>query len=295
MKLSVIIVNYNVKEELTFCLSSVQQALQGIEGECFVVDNHSADGSCDIVKTLFPWVTLIENDDNLGFARANNIAIKNAVGEYILLLNPDTVVEQDSFAKMIAFMDEHADCGGLGVKMLDAQGKFLPESKRGIPTPWVAFCKLFGLYKLFPKSEKCNRYYLSNIPQDSVAQVEILAGACMLLRKSVLDEVGLLDETYFLYGEDVDISYRILQAGYKNYYFPETSIIHLKGASTKKLAVKSVREFYRSMDIFCERHFTQYNRLFLLFVKLGINVRMAFAMLGLFVRKLFTKKKQCNF
>ena len=289
MKLSVIIVNYNVKEELTFCLSSVQQALQGIEGECFVVDNHSADGSCDIVKTLFPWVTLIENDDNLGFARANNIAIKNAVGEYILLLNPDTVVEQDSFAKMIAFMDEHADCGGLGVKMLDAQGAFLPESKRGIPTPWVAFCKLFGLYKLFPKSEKCNRYYLSNISQDSVAQVEILAGACMLLRKSVLDEIGLLDETYFLYGEDVDISYRILQAGYKNYYFPETSIIHLKGASTKKLAVKSVREFYRSMDIFCERHFTQYNRLFLLFVKLGINVRMAFAMLGLFVRKLFTK------
>ena len=291
MKLSVIIVNYNVKEELTFCLSSVQRALQGIEGEVFVVDNHSADGSCDVIKTLFPWVTLIENADNLGFARANNIAIRKAVGEYILLLNPDTVVEQDSFAKMIAFMDEHADCGGLGVKMLDAQGAFLPESKRGIPTPWVAFCKLFGLYKLFPKSEKCNRYYLSNISQDSVAQVEILAGACMLLRKSVLDEVGLLDETYFLYGEDVDISYRILQAGYKNYYFPETSIIHLKGASTKKQEAKSVREFYRSMEIFCERHFTEYNRLFLLFVKLGINVRMAFAMLGLFVRKLFAKKR----
>ena len=291
MKLSVIIVNYNVKEELTFCLSSVQRALQGIEGEVFVVDNHSADGSCDVIKTLFPWVTLIENADNLGFARANNIAIRKAVGEYILLLNPDTVVEQDSFAKMIAFMDEHADCGGLGVKMLDAQGAFLPESKRGIPTPWVAFCKLFGLYKLFPKSEKCNRYYLSNISQDSVAQVEILAGACMLLRKSVLDEIGLLDETYFLYGEDVDISYRILQAGYKNYYFPETSIIHLKGASTKKFEVKSVREFYRSMEIFCEQHFTQYNRLFLLFVKLGINVRMAFAMLGLFVRKLFAKKR----
>lgn len=290
MKLSVVIVNYNVKEELTFCLSSVQQALQDIEGEVFVVDNHSADGSCDVIKTLFPWVTLIENAENLGFARANNIAIKKSCGEYVLLLNPDTVVEQDTFSKMLAFMDEHDNCGGLGVKMLDAQGTFLPESKRGIPTPWVAFCKLFGLYKLFPKSEKCNRYYLSNIPQDLVAEVEILAGACMLLRKSVLDEVGLLDETYFLYGEDVDISYRILQAGYKNYYFPETSIIHLKGASTKKLEVKSVREFYRSMEIFCERHFTQYNKLFLLFVKIGINVRMAFAMLGLFVRKLFTKK-----
>ena len=289
MKLSVVIVNYNVKEELTFCLSSVQQALQDIEGEVFVVDNHSADGSCDVIKTLFPWVTLIENAENLGFARANNIAIKKSCGEYVLLLNPDTVVEQDTFSKMLAFMDEHDNCGGLGVKMLDAQGTFLPESKRGIPTPWVAFCKLFGLYKLFPKSEKCNRYYLSNISQDSVAEVEILAGACMLLRKSVLDEVGLLDETYFLYGEDVDISYRILQAGYKNYYFPETSIIHLKGASTKKLEVKSVREFYRSMEIFCERHFTEYNRLFLLFVKLGINVRMAFAMVGLFVRKLFTK------
>ena len=290
MKLSVVIVNYNVKEELTFCLSSVQQALQDIEGEVFVVDNHSADGSCDVIKTLFPWVTLIENAENLGFARANNIAIKKSCGEYVLLLNPDTVVEQDTFSKMLAFMDEHDNCGGLGVKMLDAQGTFLPESKRGIPTPWVAFCKLFGLYKLFPKSEKCNRYYLSNIPQDAVAEVEILAGACMLLRKSVLEEVGLLDETYFLYGEDVDISYRILQAGYKNYYFPETSIIHLKGASTKKLEVKSVREFYRSMEIFCERHFTQYNKLFLLFVKIGINVRMAFAMLGLFVRKLFTKK-----
>lgn len=290
MKLSVVIVNYNVKEELTFCLSSVQQALQDIEGEVFVVDNHSADGSCDVIKTLFPWVTLIENAENLGFARANNIAIKKSCGEYVLLLNPDTVVEQDTFSKMLAFMDEHDNCGGLGVKMLDAQGTFLPESKRGIPTPWVAFCKLFGLYKLFPKSEKCNRYYLSNISQDLVAEVEILAGACMLLRKSVLDEVGLLDETYFLYGEDVDISYRILQAGYKNYYFPETSIIHLKGASTKKLEVKSVREFYRSMEIFCERHFTQYNKLFLLFVKIGINVRMAFAMLGLFVRKLFTKK-----
>ena len=289
MKLSVVIVNYNVKEELTFCLSSVQQALQDIEGEVFVVDNHSADGSCDVIKTLFPWVTLIENAENLGFARANNIAIKKSCGEYVLLLNPDTVVEQDTFSKMLAFMDEHDNCGGLGVKMLDAQGTFLPESKRGIPTPWVAFCKLFGLYKLFPKSEKCNRYYLSNIPQDLVAEVEILAGACMLLRKSVLDEVGLLDETYFLYGEDVDISYRILQAGYKNYYFPETSIIHLKGASTKKLEVKSVREFYRSMEIFCERHFTQYNKLFLFFVKIGINVRMAFAMLGLFVRKLFTK------
>ena len=290
MKLSVIIVNYNVKEELTFCLSSVQQALQDIEGEVFVVDNHSVDGSCDVIKTLFPWVTLIENAENLGFARANNIAIKKSCGEYVLLLNPDTVVEQDTFSKMLAFMDEHDNCGGLGVKMLDAQGTFLPESKRGIPTPWVAFCKLFGLYKLFPKSEKCNRYYLSNIPQDAVTEVEILAGACMLLRKSVLDEVGLLDETYFLYGEDVDISYRILQAGYKNYYFPDTSIIHLKGASTKKLEVKSVREFYRSMEIFCERHFTQYNKLFLLFVKIGINVRMAFAMLGLFVRKLFTKK-----
>ena len=291
MKLSVVIVNYNVKEELTFCLSSVQRALQDVEGEVFVVDNHSADGSCDVVKTLFPWVTLIENAENLGFARANNIAIKKSCGEYVLLLNPDTVVEQDTFSKMLAFMDQHDDCGGLGVKMLDGKGQFLPESKRGIPTPWVAFYKLFGLQKLFPKSEKCNRYYLSNISQDSVAEVEILAGACMLLRKSVLDEVGMLDETYFLYGEDVDNSYRILQAGYKNYYFPETSIIHLKGASTKKLEVKSVREFYRSMEIFCERHFTEYNRLFLLFVKLGINVRMAFAMLGLFVRKLFAKKR----
>lgn len=254
-KLSVIIVNYNVKYFLEHALASVQKAMEGIEGEVFVVDNASSDGSVEMVRQRFPKVRLIANQKNVGFSKANNQAIRESTGEYVLLLNPDTVVQEDTFRKVVDFMDAHPDAGGLGVKMIDGKGNFLPESKRAFPSPRVAFYKAFGLSALFPKSKTFGRYHLGHLPEDETAEVEVLAGAFMLIRKSVLDEIGLLDETFFMYGEDIDLSYRIVQAGYKNYYFPETQIIHYKGESTKKGSLNYVRMFYEAMAIFVRKHF----------------------------------------
>ncbi|MGQ9847408.1 MAG: glycosyltransferase [Bacteroidales bacterium] len=257
MKLSIIIVNYNVKFFLSQCLNSVKLAIDQLSQpvEVFVVDNHSVDGSCFLIKEKFPWVKLIENKQNVGFSKANNQAIKQAQGEYILLLNPDTVLEQDTLKKVITFMDQHPDAGGLGVRMIDGKGNFLPESKRGLPTPQVAFFKISGLSKLFPKSKLFNRYHLGYLDEHTINEVDVLSGAFMLLRKKTLDEIGLLDETFFMYGEDIDLSYRITLAGYKNYYFPETTIIHYKGESTKKGSVNYVRMFYSAMSIFAKKHF----------------------------------------
>ncbi len=273
-KLSVIIVNYNVKYFLKQCLISVNNASKNIDTETFVVDNASADGSVDMVKREFPWVKLIANTQNVGFSTANNQAIKQATGEYILLLNPDTFVQEDTFEKIIKFMDTHPQAGGLGVKMIDGNGNFLPESKRGIPTPLTAFYKMFGLYKLFPRSKIFNRYYLGHLNENETNEVEILAGAFMLLRKKVLDKIGLLDETFFMYGEDIDLSYRILQAGYKNYYYPETQIIHYKGESTKKGSLNYIRIFYKAMKIFVDKHFPK-NK-FASIYKIAINIAIIF-------------------
>jgi len=233
MKLSVIIVNYNVKYFLEQALLSVQKACRNIEAEVFVVDNNSVDDSVQMVKAKFPKVNLIVNNNNPGFSIANNQAIQKSKGEYVLLLNPDTVVEEDTFIKCLDFMDEHPKAGGLGVKMIDGSGNFLPESKRGFPSPKVAFFKTFGLSSIFPKSKVFNHYHLGYLDKNETNEVEVLAGAFMFLRKSVLDEIGLLDEAFFMYGEDIDLSYRIIQAGYKNYYFADTTIIHYKGESTK--------------------------------------------------------------
>jgi O-antigen biosynthesis protein len=259
LKLSVVIVNYNVKYFLEQCLHSVQKACNGLETEVIVVDNNSVDGSLKMVRDKFPDVILIENKDNKGFSRANNQAIRKARGEYILLLNPDTLVEDDTLTKTVHYMDEHPDAGGLGVKMLDGKGKFLPESKRGLPTPAVAFTKIFGLSAMFPKSKMFGKYHLGYLDKDQVHNVDILSGAFMLLRKSVLDKTGLLDEEFFMYGEDIDLSYRITQAGYKNVYFPETRIIHYKGESTKKSSLNYVFVFYNAMIIFAKKHFSQKN------------------------------------
>ncbi|HKI88019.1 MAG TPA: glycosyltransferase, partial [Draconibacterium sp.] len=255
MELSVIIVNYNVKHFLEQCLHSVQKAAEDIQVEIFVVDNNSVDGSAQLIREKFPHIHFIENKENVGFSKANNQAIRQAKGKYILLLNPDTVVEENTFQKIIYFMNEHPKTGGLGVKMIDGKGNFLPESKRGLPTPWVAFYKMFGFSKLFPKSKKFGKYHLSYLNENEIHEVEVLAGAFMLLRKSTLDEIGLLDETFFMYGEDIDLSYRILQAGYKNCYFPETTIIHYKGESTKKGSLNYVKMFYNAMIIFARKHF----------------------------------------
>lgn len=286
-KLSVIIVNYNVEFFLEQCLHSVRVAMKGIVAEVFVVDNNSVDASVRMVKEKFPEVVLIENKKNTGFSYANNQAIRISKGEYILLLNPDTVVEEDTFTKAIEFMDAHADAGGLGVKMLDGKGNFLPESKRGLPTPSVAFFKVFGFSKLFPKSKLFGRYHLGFLDNDNVNSVDVLAGAFMLLRKSVLDKVGLLDETFFMYGEDIDISYRITQAGYKNYYFPETRIIHYKGESTRKSSVNYVFVFYNAMVIFAQKHFSQkHAKLFSFLIHIAIYIRAGMALIRQFFEKL---------
>jgi GT2 family glycosyltransferase len=259
MKLSIVIVNYNVVYFLEQCLLSVYQAIRGVDAEVFVVDNNSVDGSVEMLQEKFPDVRLIANKENLGFSKANNQAIRQAKGEYILLLNPDTVVEADTFAKITAFMDATDDAGALGVKMVNGKGDFLPESKRSLPVPSVAFYKIFGLAKLFKKSQRFGKYHLTYLNADEIHSVEVLSGAFMLLRKSVLDKIGLLDEDYFMYGEDIDLSYRIIQSGYKNYYFPQTRIIHYKGESTKKSSINYVFVFYRAMQIFAKKHFSQKN------------------------------------
>jgi GT2 family glycosyltransferase len=278
-KLSVVIVNYNVKHFIEQCLFSVLKASENIACEIFVVDNNSVDGSVTIIKDKFPQVNLIVNKVNTGFSVANNQAIRLAKGEYVLLLNPDTVVQEDTFTKVITFMDTHADAGGLGVKMLDGQGNFAPESKRGLPTPFVAFYKMVGLSRFFPKSAKFGKYHLSYLQQDQINEVDVLSGAFMLMRKSVLDKIGLLDETFFMYGEDIDLSYRIQKAGYKNYYFPETQIIHYKGESTKRSSLNYVIIFYKAMAIFSRKHFSGSNAFwfnalihFAIFLKAGIAI-----------------------
>lgn len=287
MKLSVIIVNYNVKHFLEQCLFSVRKASAGIKVEIFVVDNNSVDGSVEMVQEKFPEVTLIENKKNTGFSYANNQAIKIATGEYILLLNPDTVVEEDTFSKVVFFMDSHPDAGGLGVKMVDGKGNFLPESKRGLPTPRVAFYKIFGLSRIFPKSKIFGRYHLGFLNKEETHEVEILSGAFMLMRKATLDKVGLLDEDFFMYGEDIDLSYRILKGGYKNYYFPKTRIIHYKGESTKKSSVNYVFVFYNAMVIFATKHFSQKNaRLFSLLINSAIYLRAFIAIVSRFFKKI---------
>ena len=255
MDLTVIIVNYNVKHFLEQCLHAVQKASKNIRAEVYVVDNNSVDGSVALLREKFPEIHLIENRENLGFSKANNQAIKKAKGKYILLLNPDTVVEEDTFERVVDFMEEHQEAGGLGVKMIDGKGRFLPESKRGLPTPWVAFYKMFGLSTLFPKSKKFGKYHLSYLNENEIHEVDVLAGAFMLMRKETLDKVGLLDESFFMYGEDIDLSYRIQQGGYKNYYFPETTILHYKGESTKKGSLNYVKVFYNAMVIFARKHF----------------------------------------
>jgi O-antigen biosynthesis protein len=289
MKLSVIIVNYNVKYFLEQCLKSVFVSGKNVDMEVFVVDNNSVDGSVDLVKEKFPEAITIANKDNKGFSKANNQAIELAKGEYVLLLNPDTVVEDDTFEKIIDFMDKTPDAGGLGVKMIDGKGVFLPESKRGLPTPSVAFYKIFGLSALFPKSRIFGKYHLGYLDNDKVNEVEILSGAFMLLRKTALEKTGYLDETFFMYGEDIDLSYRIIKAGYKNYYFPQTRIIHYKGESTKKSSINYVFVFYNAMIIFARKHFsTQNARTFSFLINIAIYFRAFLAILNRFFNRTIT-------
>lgn len=286
MKLSIVIVSYNVKYFLEQTLQSVLTAAENISHEIIVVDNSSNDGSAEMVKHKFPSAKLIVNKENVGFSRANNQAIRIATGEFVLLLNPDTVVEEDTLTKIVGFMDSHPEAGALGVKMLDGKGNFLPESKRGFPTPGVSFYKAFGFAALFPKSKVFAKYYLGHLSPDEVHEVEVLSGAFMFIRRSVLNEVGLLDEQFFMYGEDIDLSYRIIKAGYKNYYFPDTRIIHYKGESTKKGSLNYVRLFYLAMILFAQKHFkTGKAGLFVFAIKTAIYFRAVITLLARVFRK----------
>lgn len=287
MKLSVIIVNYNVRHFLEQCLISVENAIermsaenQAYRAEIIVVDNNSIDGSVRMIKERFPGVILIANKENTGFSKANNQGIKIAKGAYILLLNPDTVVEEDTFLKTIEYMQAHEDVGGLGAKMIDGAGKFLPESKRGLPTPWTAFYKISGISMLFNKSKRFAKYHLGYLDENKIWEVDVLSGAFMLIRRKVLDKAGWLDETFFMYGEDIDLSYRIQLAGYKNVYFPKTKIIHYKGESTKRGSMNYVFLFYKAMIIFAQKHFSKQNAsVYRFFINLAIYTRAALSVI----------------
>lgn len=247
--LSIIIVNYNVRYFIEQCLLSVQDACKNITAEIIVVDNNSQDESCELIKTKFPLVKLVANKGNAGFSKANNQGVDIAEGEYVLILNPDTVVTEDTFDKILAFAKSKSNFGALGTKLIDGRGVFLPESKRGIPTPKVSFNKLLGI-----SSKQTGKYYASHLKNDETGVVEILVGAFMLMKKSTYEEVNGFDEDYFMYGEDIDLSYKIIKKGYQNYYYSESQIIHYKGESTKK-DIKYLKYFYGAMTIFYKKHF----------------------------------------
>ena len=256
MQLSVIILNYNVRYFLEQCVYSVQKALAHINGEIIVVDNASSDDSCQMMRTKFPDVTLIVNHDNLGFPKGNNIGVEQAKGEYICILNPDTVVAEDTFVKILASIGKSIplNVGIIGCKLIDGTGRFLPESKRGVPTPWVAFTKIFGLYKWFPTTKLFNQYYAQHLTKDENGQVDILVGAFMVMKKKLYLEVGGFDENCFMYSDDIDLSYMIRKLGKANFYFAETTVIHYKGESTVR-DVTYMKRFQEAMQFFYGKHF----------------------------------------
>lgn len=261
MKVSVVIVNYNVRYFLQLCLDSVTKALKNVDGEIIVVDNVSKDSSCQMVKDLFPEVILIENTENVGFSKANNQGVALATGEYVLILNPDTVVGEDLFVEMLVFADEQSNLGALGVRLVDGTGSFLPESKRGLPRPKTSFKRIIGL--------ESGGYYSNYLTKEGVGKVEVLVGAFMLLKKERYLEVGGFDEDYFMYGEDIDLSYQLTKYGYTNYYYGKSTVIHYKGESTRK-DIKYLKHFHGAMNIFYKKNFKN-TGLDYLFMKAGIK------------------------
>lgn len=268
MQLSVIILNYNVRYFLEQCVLSVQKATQDFNAEIIVVDNNSPDDSCQMIKERFPDVILIENKENLGFPKGNNIGVQIASGQYICILNPDTVVAEDTFEKILAFAKSKNDLGIVGCKLIDGTGKFLPESKRGIPTPFVAFTKIFSLYKIFPNIKSFGKYYASHINENQTGKVEILVGAFMLMKKNLYEEIRGFDERYFMYGEDIDLSFSALKKGKSNYYFHETTVIHYKGESTIKDGAY-MKRFQKGMDLFYDKNMKS-SVFFSVFMKVGM-------------------------
>ena len=287
LKLSVIIVNYNVKYYLDQCIRSVLRAFEEMNtpAEIIVVDNHSVDGSVDYLEQrypqkLFPMVRFVRSAHNLGFARANNIAIRQSRGEYVLLLNPDTIVGEDTLKASVDFMDAHEDAGAVGVRMLGAQGRRAMESRRGLPTPMVSFFKMLGFCNRWPHHRLFGKYYMGYLPWDEPSQIEVVSGAYCMLRRKALDEVGLLDEDFFMYGEDIDLSYRVLKGGYHNYYLP-VDILHYKGESTQKSSFRYVHVFYEAMLIFFRKHYSGMTFLLSLPIKTAIYAKALMALVGM--------------
>lgn len=266
MKLSVVILNYNVRYFLELCIKSVERAIEKIDAEIIVIDNNSPDDSCTMVKQVFPHITLIENNENVGFSKANNQAVKQAKGEYVCILNPDTVVAEDTFIKIFEFADSKADIGIVGCRLIDGTGSFLPESKRNVPTVKVASLKMMG---------NSDRYYANHIEETDIAEASIFVGAFMVIKKKIYEALNGFDEDFFMYGEDIDFSYRAIKLGYRNYYFGETTIIHYKGESTLKDKTYAKR-FYEAMKIFYKKHFST-NLLFNTLVWFGITSAKLFS------------------
>lgn len=287
MDLSVIIVNYNVKYFLEQCLSSVKKAIAPFRAEVLVVDNASSDNSVAYLSPLFPWARFIVNPANEGFAKANNKALQEATGKYILFLNPDTVIPEDSLVKCIAFMEQHPDAGALGVRMVNGENIYLKESKRGFPSPLTSFFKLSGLCALFPHSKLFAKYYLGHLDANSSHEVDVLSGAFFLAKKEVLDKTGGFDERFFMYAEDIDLSYRIQQAGYKNYYFAGTTILHYKGESTNHNSLQYTKQFYKAMSQFAQKHYSgKSSAFYTILIQTGIFIRGIIAA----VRNLFRRR-----
>ncbi|MFC0778467.1 glycosyltransferase family 2 protein [Flavobacterium sp. HJSW_4] len=267
MQLSVVILNYNVRYFLEQCVLSVQEAIAAIDAEIIVIDNNSSDESVLMMKEKFPDVKLIENKENFGFPKGNNIGVRQAKGKYICILNPDTVVAEDTFTKILAFAERQNNLGIIGCKLIDGTGKFLPESKRGIPTPWVAFTKIFGLYKIFPKTKLFNQYYAQHLNDNETGKVDILVGAFMFLERKLYEDLNGFDEDCFMYADDIDLSYRALQKQKSNYYFHETTVLHYKGESTIK-DEKYMMRFQEAMNFFYKKHFKK-SLFFSFFIQIG--------------------------
>lgn len=287
MTISIIIVNYNVKHFLEHCLYSVQKACERIRAEVIVVDNDSKDGSVEYLRPQFPEVNFFECKKNLGFARANNLGLKMSKGKYILFLNPDTLLPEDSLEKCIKFLDADEKIGAAGVRMIDGSGNFLRESKRSFPGPLTSLYKLSGLYALFPKSPIFSKYHLGHLSEHKNHEVDVLSGAFMIARKTVLDKTGGFDKTFFMYGEDIDLSFRIQKQGYRNFYFAETTIIHFKGESTSKGSLNYVRMFYQAMEIFVKKHYGGVRKsVFIFLLQTGIWLHATLKILISFIKKI---------
>ena len=290
MKLSVVIVSYNVKYHLEQCIRSVIKASEGLDADIWVVDNASSDNSVGYLQANFPDVNFISNTENVGFSKANNQAIRQSKGDYVLLLNPDTIVAEDTLKGCVEFLDAHPQVGATGVRMLNADGTFAPESRRGLPTPFTSFCKMTGLSSLFPKSRIFGRYYMKYLDENKANPVEVLSGAFNMLRRKALNQIGLLDEDFFMYGEDIDLSYRMLIGGWQNYYLPY-NILHYKGESTEKSSFRYVHVFYNAMLIFFNKHFGKKYLLVGYLIRLAVIFRAMMDMLIRLLNRILPKKK----